>query len=223
MNNVQLSGRLTKNPDVRQHQKKDGTTFLVATYTLAVDRPKRGGEKKDADFFLCKCFNKTAEFAQKYLVKGTKVIVNGSLQSSSFQGKSGETVWRTEVIVARHEFAESKGENEQRRAAAGMGQPTTYGNYNYGGQQVVPSNYQNAGTPVQPGYNTTSGTTNYQNAPGTAYPPAYPPQYSQGSLPIGTMVAQPMQGAPQTPINNPGLPEGFVPLGDTVVDDLPWS
>lgn len=220
MNNVQLSGRLTKNPDARQHQKKDGTTFLVATYTLAVDRPKRGGEKKDADFFLCKCFNKTAEFAQKYLVKGTKVIVNGSLQSSSFQGKSGETVWRTEVIVARHEFAESKGENEQRRAAAGMGQPATYGN-NYGGQQAAPSNYQNAGASVQQGYNATSGTTNYQNAQGTAYPPVSQVQYSQGSLPIGTMVAQPIQT--QTPINNPGLPEGFVPLGDTVVDDLPWS
>lgn len=192
MNNVQLSGRLTKNPDIRQYQRRDGSTFLVATYTLAVDRARRRNsqpqgqaqgspqkEEQTADFFICKCFNKTAEFVQKYLVKSSKVIVTGRLESSSFTGKTGERVWRTEVLVTHHEFGENKETNDRRRAAAyqnargqaGYGTPS-YGAPAYG----TPAG---AGIPAAPAPNPygawggqTGGQVNYM--PNSVTPGAQP-------------------------------------------------
>lgn len=100
MNNVVLMGRLTKDPDIRR--TNDGTA--IGRFTLAVDRMK----KDEADFIGCVAFGKTAEFAEKYLRKGTKICGSGRIQTGSYTNKDGQKVYTTDVILERLEFAESK-------------------------------------------------------------------------------------------------------------------
>lgn len=99
-------GRLTKDPDVRYSQGEK--TTAVARYALAVDRKfKRDGEAS-ADFINCIAFGKNGEFAEKYLRKGTKIVVVGRIQTGSYTNKDGQKVYTTDVVVEEHEFAESK-------------------------------------------------------------------------------------------------------------------
>lgn len=99
-------GRLTKDPDVRYSQGEKATA--VARYVLAVDRKfKRDGEV-NVDFINCIAFGKNGEFAEKYLRKGTKIVVVGRIQTGSFTNKDGQKVYTTDVVVEEHEFAESK-------------------------------------------------------------------------------------------------------------------
>lgn len=100
MNHVVLMGRLTKDPDCRRTQ--DGTA--VVKYTLAVDRSKRD----EADFISCTAFGKAGDFAEKYLHKGTKIAITGRIQTGSYTNKDGQKVYTTDVIVASHEFCESR-------------------------------------------------------------------------------------------------------------------
>lgn len=101
MNKVVLMGRLTADPDVKTVQ--GGEPLKIARYTLAVDRR---GDK--TDFPVCKCFGKTADFAEKYLRKGTKILIEGQIQTGSYENKNGDTVYTTEVIVDHHEFCERR-------------------------------------------------------------------------------------------------------------------
>ena len=104
MNKVILMGRLTKDPDMRG----EGNS-LCARYTLAVDRRfKKEGDEVTADFINIVVFAKGAEFAQKYLKKGTKVVVSGRIQTGSYTNKDGQKVYTTDVIAEEQEFAESK-------------------------------------------------------------------------------------------------------------------
>ena len=104
MNKVILIGRLTRDPDIRY--TADSTA--IARYTLAVDRRfKRDGEAA-ADFIGCVAFGKNAEFAEKYLRKGTKIAVVGRIQTGSYTNREGAKVYTTDVIVEEQEFAESK-------------------------------------------------------------------------------------------------------------------
>ena len=106
MNKVILMGRLTRDPEVRYSQGENSSA--VARYTLAVDRRfKRQGEQ-DADFIGCVSFGKTAEFIEKYLHQGTKVVVCGRIQTGSYTNKEGQRVYTTDVVAEEVEFAESK-------------------------------------------------------------------------------------------------------------------
>ncbi len=108
MNKVILMGRLTRDPEVRYSQGENA--LAIARYTLAVDRRfNRGNEEQSADFIQCVSFGKTAEFAEKYYHKGTKVAVTGRIQTGSYTNKDGQKVYTTEVVVEEQEFAESKG------------------------------------------------------------------------------------------------------------------
>ena len=115
MNKVILMGRLTRDPEVRYSQGEQATA--IARYTLAVDRRfKRDGDQT-ADFIGCVAFGKLGEFAEKYLRKGTKVVVTGRIQTGSYTNKDGVKVYTTEVIVEEQEFAESRAEAEANRAS----------------------------------------------------------------------------------------------------------
>lgn len=88
MNRVILCGRLTKDPDVRySHGDKP---IAIAVFTLAVDRKFKKDGEQNTDFINCRSFGKNAEFAEKYLRKGTKIIVEGHWQTGSFTGKDGK-------------------------------------------------------------------------------------------------------------------------------------
>ena len=82
--------------------------MAVARYTLAVNRRyKRDGEQ-EADFISCVTFGKSAEFAQKYLYKGMRIVIGGRISTGSYKDKDGKTIYTTDVIVEEHEFAQNK-------------------------------------------------------------------------------------------------------------------
>ena len=131
MNKVVLMGRLTRDPEVRYSQGEN--SLAIARYTLAVDR--RGGRsngqdgEQNADFINIVAFGKSGEFAEKYLHKGTKLVVSGRIQTGSYTNKDGVKVYTTEVVAEDQEFAESKnsgsgssdfgGGNERPQSAGG--------------------------------------------------------------------------------------------------------
>ena len=98
MNKVILMGRLTRDPEVRYSQGEQATA--VARYTLAVDRRGRSQENS-ADFIQCVAFGKAAEFAERYLHKGTKIVL-------TYTNKDGQRVYTTDIVVEDQEFAENK-------------------------------------------------------------------------------------------------------------------
>ena len=109
MNKVILMGRLTRDPEVRYSQ--GATPLAIARYSLAVDRRQarnNNGEEQTADFINCVAFGRTAEFAERYLRKGTKIAITGRIQTGSYTNKDGVKVYTTEVVVEEHEFAESR-------------------------------------------------------------------------------------------------------------------
>ena len=97
MNKAVLIGRLTDKPKNIKEDPK------VVKYTLAVDRIGEG-----ADFPTCVAFGRQAEFAEKYLDKGTKIAVCGRIQTGSYKNRDGVTVYTTEVVVDTQEFCEKK-------------------------------------------------------------------------------------------------------------------
>lgn len=101
MNIAILMGRLTKDPDISTSQ--NGTQ--IARYTIAIDRI---GKDQGADFISCVAFNKSAEFAEKYLKKGTKIAIEGMIRTGSYTNKDGQKVYTNDCVVNRVEFAESK-------------------------------------------------------------------------------------------------------------------
>lgn len=121
MNKVILMGRLTRDPEVRYSQGASQTA--VARFSVAVDRRfKREGEP-DADFFNCTCFGKQAEFVERYLRKGIKIVLSGRVQNDNYTNKDGQMVYSVRIMVDEIEFAESK------NASGGNGD----GGYNNGG------------------------------------------------------------------------------------------
>ena len=118
MNKVILMGRLTRDPEVRYSAGDNATA--VARYTLAVDRRfKRDGEAT-ADFIGCVAFGRQAEFAEKYLRQGTKVVLTGRIQTGSYTNRDGQKVYTTDVVAEDLEFAESKAAAAERGASAGF-------------------------------------------------------------------------------------------------------
>ena len=107
MNKVHLMGRLTRDPEVRYSQGENATA--IARYTLAVDRRyNRNNDEQSADFINCVAFGRNGEFAEKYLRKGTKIVVTGRIQTGSYTNKDGVKVYTTDVVVEEQDFAESK-------------------------------------------------------------------------------------------------------------------
>jgi len=92
LNSVNLMGRLTDDPILRQTQEN----VSVTTFTLAVNRD---GKSEEADFIDVVCWKGTAEFAAKYFVKGSKVVVSGVLQTRTWQDKYGNNRKAVEVIA----------------------------------------------------------------------------------------------------------------------------
>lgn len=120
MNKVILMGRLTKEPDVRSNDNG----LMIARYSLAVDRR---GKEKETDFINCIAFGKNAEFAEKYLTKGTKIAVIGRIQTGSYTAKDGRKVYTTDVIVDEHEFAERRAVTENAKTETQDNRPPADG------------------------------------------------------------------------------------------------
>ena len=125
MNDCKFSGRPTRDPEIRYTE--GAQPMAVARYTLAVDRKYKKECGQQADLLSIVAFGKTAEFVEKYIKKGVKVIVECHAQSGSYTDKNGNKVYYTEFVADAHEFCESKGSN----------------NDNAGGQQVDSDGFMN--------------------------------------------------------------------------------
>ena len=107
MNSVILSGRLTKDP----MGQSTTSGMSIARFSLAVSRGKDKDGNEQTDYPNCVAFGKTAELVERYTAKGSKVIVQGRIQTGSYE-KDGRKVYTTDVIVDRVEFMDSKKSEE---------------------------------------------------------------------------------------------------------------
>ena len=123
MNKVIIMGRLTRDPEVRYSQGE--RQMAIARYTLAVDRRGQKNENgQQADFIRCVAFDKAAEFAEKYFRQGQRVLIEGRIQTGSYQDRDGKTVYTTDVVVEQQEFAESKNDRNSGYQTQSRPKPT---------------------------------------------------------------------------------------------------
>ena len=100
-------GRITREVELKYSQS--GTAFM--SNSIACDR--KFAKEKTTDFFNIKAFGKVAEGMEKYLHKGSKVLVEGDLQTEEYTDKQGVKKQTTSIVVSSWEFAEGKGETKE--------------------------------------------------------------------------------------------------------------
>jgi len=215
MNKVILMGRLTRNPDIRYSQSEN--SLAVARFTLAVDRRFKRDNEATADFISCVAFGKTADFFEKYTRQGTKVCLEGRIQTGSYVKQDGTKVYTTDVVVDNVEFAESKA------ASSNQG----YYDQNQSGQDGMNQSYQQ---PQGGQY----GQPRPQQPQGGSYSQSPAPQYQQNQ---GIYSQDYAPQAPAGPDQQPrdgfyqqGAPmqeaadEGFMQIPDELSDEgLPFN
>lgn len=137
MNKVILMGRLTRDPEVRY---ASGDNLAIARYTLAVDRRFHRDGEATADFINCVTFGRAAEFAEKYLRQGTKIVVSGRIQTGSYTNRDGHKIYTTEIVVEEQEFAEGKnaGSGSSRPQPAPETDPDGFMNIPEGIEEEIP-------------------------------------------------------------------------------------
>ncbi|MFJ8099375.1 single-stranded DNA-binding protein [Lysinibacillus sp. NPDC096212] len=104
MNQTQLIGRLTKDPEL----KYSPSGVPVVRFTLAVNREMK---RDEADFINCIAFNKVAESLANYQKKGSRIGVVGRIQTGSYENQQGQRVFTTDVIANSIEFLDTRSES----------------------------------------------------------------------------------------------------------------
>lgn len=104
-------GRLTRDPEVRYSQGDNATA--IARFTLAVDRRIKRDNEASVDYINCVSFGRSAEFAEKYFHKGTKIVIVGRIQTGSYTNKDGQKVYTTDIVIEEQDFAEGKAASQQ--------------------------------------------------------------------------------------------------------------
>lgn len=102
MNKVILMGRLTRKPEISWNEED----LCIARFTLAVDRRFKREGQQGADFVGCVAFGKGAELVDKWMDQGTKIALEGRIQTGSYTKTDGTKVYTTEVVAENMEFAE---------------------------------------------------------------------------------------------------------------------
>lgn len=129
MNSVNLTGRFTRDPDVRY---TDGGS-TIARFALAVDRRFKTENGPQADFVNCVAFGKTAEFIEKWFRKGMKMELSGRIQTGSYTNQEGQKIYTTDVVAEQVGFAESRSSSQGSESNGpsdnerGFGSPDTDG------------------------------------------------------------------------------------------------
>lgn len=112
INNVVLTGRLTKDADLRY----TSNGIAVANFTVAVNRKFKKDGQPEADFINCVIWRNGAEALANHTRKGSLIGVEGSIQTRSYDNDDGKRVYITEVVVKDFTFLESKGSSESTTA-----------------------------------------------------------------------------------------------------------
>ncbi len=106
MNRVDLVGRLTSDPSVRETTGEK--PVKITNFTVACQRKFAKDGQASADFIRCNAFGKTAENIEKFFHKGNRIAVTGRITTGQYKGKDGNTVYTTDVTVEDFEFVENK-------------------------------------------------------------------------------------------------------------------
>lgn len=141
MNKVLLTGRITKDPEIRY------TTSGIASvsFTLAVDRGARDANgNRQADFISCVAWRGQADFISRFIKKGYMLAIEGRIQTRNYQGQDGQTRYVTEVVVDQVENLQPRDPNAQ---------PVVQQNFQQQGYQQNPyQGYNNPSYGAQPAY-----------------------------------------------------------------------
>lgn len=116
MNKIIISGRLTKDPDYQESK------MPMASFDVAVGR-----NKDITDFFRVKAFNETAKAVEKFTAKGLRVIVEGRMQSSTYERKDGTKATSFEILADRVEFIDYKDDKVEKFKASEEVEEVKYG------------------------------------------------------------------------------------------------
>lgn len=150
MNHSVLTGRLVK--EVELAYLPDGKA--KATFTIAVNRPFTNAQgEREADFIRCIAWAKTAENVANFTAKGSKIGVQGRIQTGNYTNQQGQKVFTTDIVVNEVEFLEPKIVNVQNGQQPMNAQQGQY-------QQPPQQNSQGAfqqQVPMQQGYQQQQG------------------------------------------------------------------
>lgn len=102
MNKVFLSGNLTRDPEVRY--TNTGKAYMHGSIAVNHARSKN----QSADFYNVVAWDKTAEFISKYFRKGSRILIEGRLQTSKYKNKDGVDVTGVDIVIENAEFAGGK-------------------------------------------------------------------------------------------------------------------
>lgn len=143
MNKVVLTGRITKDPEVRYTSQN----IPNVNFTIAVDRGIRDANgNRQADFISCTAWRGQADFISRYIKKGYMIAIDGRIQTRQYQGQDGQMRYVTEVVVENVENMQPRDPNQApqgfQQQPQNNYQQNTYQGYNnptYGASQT---NYQ---------------------------------------------------------------------------------
>lgn len=128
MNNVNLIGRLTKAPELKQ----TASNTSVLTGTLAVNRTfKNQNGEREADFINIVAWRQTAEIIAQYCGKGSQIGVTGRIQTRNYENQQGQRVYVTEVVAEHVDLLDSKNDNQSNfQNSQGQNANNSYQNQN---------------------------------------------------------------------------------------------
>jgi len=137
INKVIIVGNLGQDPETR-HMPSGGAVTNVSIATSETWKDKQTGDQKEnTEWHRVVFFNRLAEIAGEYLKKGSKVYVEGRLQTRKWQGQDGQDRYTTEIVANEMQMLDSRG--------GGGG-----GNYGGGSGAEQPAAPQSEGAPAQP-------------------------------------------------------------------------
>lgn len=227
VNKVILVGNLGKDPEVRYMPNGNA----VANFTVATSeswKDQQGQQQERTEWHNIVMYRRLAEVAGEYLKKGSKVYIEGKLQTSKWQDQAtGQDRYKTEINANEMQMLDSRGQGGGQQGGYGQqqGQQQQSGGYQQAPQQQQQAPQQRQQAPQQQA-SQQSGYGQQQAAPQQQAPaPAYAPKPQQGAQPAPQQAApkaapqqrpapQPQQAAPQ---------QNFTPdLDDGWDDDIPF-
>ncbi|MBR3795991.1 MAG: single-stranded DNA-binding protein [Clostridia bacterium] len=134
MNKVYLIGNLTRDPELRT----TGSGISVCNFSIAVNRRFKNQQtgQTETDFFNIVAWRQLADLCSRYLAKGRKVAVFGSLQSRTYEAQDGSKRTAIDIVADEVEFLSAKGNADQGNAPAAPAASSSYESPSSGFTQV---------------------------------------------------------------------------------------
>ncbi len=130
LNKAMIIGNLTRDPELRNTTSGQAVaSFSVATNMVWTDQS--GQQQKKAEFHNVIAWRKLAEICSKYLHKGSKVYIEGRLQTTDWTGQDGVKRYRTEIVVENMIMLDNKGDNNPSQSSG------SYSNNNSSSEEVI--------------------------------------------------------------------------------------